>query len=376
MKIDEFKLERYFAKYEFSTKYLLSSSDCDGYSLEYILQCANSDELKLWNNLKFGYTDSAGSLFLREIIASQYKTMNTENIVVLSPGEANFILMNVALEAGDEVVCMAPAYQSLYQIAVNLGCKLKYWYPDEESLSYNIYDLDKLVSSKTKMLILNFPHNPTGFLPTREELDKIIDISRKNNVLLFSDEMYYKLVHNESDNIPSICDLYENSISLWGMAKSFGLAGLRLGWIATKRNDLIKKILSFKDYLTICNNAAGEVLSAIAINHKEKFINPNIDKIIKNKKLFESFVNKNSNLLSFNSPKAGSTALVKFNIKTSAYEYSEQMVKNTGIMLVPSEMFDYGTKHARIGFGRENFPEILEVWQRDISYKLLVDSSK
>ncbi|MDD4149544.1 MAG: hypothetical protein PHE33_05900, partial [Bacteroidales bacterium] len=107
MKIKHFKLERYFAKYEFSTKYLISSSDCDGYSLEYILSCANKDELDLWNNLKFGYTDSSGSDFLRESISNQYLTINPDNVVVMSPGEANFILMNVLLERGDEVVCMA-----------------------------------------------------------------------------------------------------------------------------------------------------------------------------------------------------------------------------------------------------------------------------
>lgn len=366
MKIDPFKLERYFAKYEFSTKYLISSSDCDGYSLDYILSCADKEELKLWNNLKFGYTDSAGSEFLRKAISAQYSSIKTDEILVMSPGEANFILMNVLLEPGDEVVCMAPAYQSLYQVAKSLGAKINWWKFDKTTGTYDSADLKNIVTPETKLLIVNFPHNPTGFIPGREELDKIIEIARENNVIILSDEMYHQLVHNEADNIPPLCDLYENAVSLWGMAKSFGLAGLRFGWLASHRKDLLEKIAAFKDYLSICNNSAGEVLSFIALNHKEKFINPNIEKITLNKKLFSEFAMRYPGLVEFVQPKAGSTAFVKLKIGIPALDYCEELVKQTGIMMVPSEMFEYGNSHVRIGFGRENFYEALLVWEQYI----------
>ncbi len=370
MKIEPFKLERYFAKYEFSTKYLMSSSDCDGYSLEYILSCANEEEMKLWNNLKFGYTDSAGSEFLRIAISAQYTTINADEILVMSPGEANFILMNVLLEPGDEVICMAPAYQSLYQVAKSIGANVKWWQFDELEQKYHVEDLNKLVTAKTKLIIVNFPHNPTGYIPAIEELKRIVEIAKKNNVVLFSDEMYHQIVHDETNAIPSICDLYENAISLWGMAKSFGLAGMRFGWLASKRKDILEKIASFKDYLSICNNAAGEVLSLIALNHKEKFINPNVEKIIRNKLLFREFANRHSQLISFHDTLAGSTALVKLNGTVPAYEYCEKLVENTGLMIVPSEMFEYGNSHLRIGFGRENFGECIVVWDKYIVEKV------
>jgi len=359
------KLERYFAKYEFSTKYLISSSDCDGYSLEYILSCANRDELDLWDNLKFGYTDSKGSEFLRESIVSQYKTLDVNNVLVMSPGEANFILMNTVLNKADEVICMYPSYQSLYQVAVSLGAVIKWWKFNSHQ-NYQVQDLESLLSEKTKLLVLNFPHNPTGFLPSTDDLNKIISLARKYNLLIFSDEMYHQLVHDASRQIPSICDLYENSVCLWGMAKSFGLAGLRFGWIASHRADILQKMASFKDYLSICNNAAGEVLTYIALNHKEKFINPNIEKIVKNKKSFSEFVRRNSDLLEFIEPNAGSTALVKLNIDCSSLDYCDKLVSKTGIMMVPSEMFDFGDSHVRIGFGRENFVEALKVWENYI----------
>ena len=95
MNIKEFKLERYFAKHEFNAKYLLSSSDCDGYELKYLLEVASRSELDLWKNMKFGYTESEGNPILREAILQYYKIKDIENVVVASPGELNFITMNV-----------------------------------------------------------------------------------------------------------------------------------------------------------------------------------------------------------------------------------------------------------------------------------------
>jgi aspartate/methionine/tyrosine aminotransferase len=366
MQIKPFKLERYFAKYEFSTKYLLSSSDCDGYSMDYVLNCADAEEKKRWNTITLGYTDSQGSLFLRETIAKQYKTITPEEVFVLSPGEANFILMNVLLKRGDHVVCMAPAYQSLYQVCKSIGCKISWWKPEnEDNWNYNPEQLKSLIQKNTKLIIVNFPHNPTGFLPTQQQLNQIIEIARSQNIVLFSDEMYHQLVHQPTLNIPSLADLYENAISLWGMAKSFGLAGLRLGWVATKNHELLQKMVEYKDYLSICNNPMSEALSVIALNHKELFIQPNLEKIIKNKTLFKAFTSKTKGLFQFTPPNAGSTAFVKINT-TQALVFSEKLVEKTGIMLVPSEMFEYGTSHVRIGFGRENMPEILDLLETSL----------
>ncbi|MFA8342823.1 MAG: aminotransferase class I/II-fold pyridoxal phosphate-dependent enzyme [Rhodothermaceae bacterium] len=367
MKIDDFKLERYFAKYEFQTKYLLSSSDCDGYSLKYILDKASPEELKIWENQKFGYTESTGNPFLRESISQFYTKISPENIVVSSPGEANFILMNTLLEKTDHVICMSPAYQSLYQVVKSIDCELSYWEPDETTWKFDPNSLEKLIRPNTKLIIINFPHNPTGAFPALDELNKIVEIAKKNDIWLFSDEMYRKLTINNTPDIPPVCDLYEKGVSLWGMAKTFGLAGLRIGWVASQDTALLEKIVSYKDYLTICNSAPSEILSAIALNHSNDFIKPNLEKIEKNISLFSKFILDFNSIFNFIMPKAGSTGFVKLHIKEPAFEFSEKLVKDTGIMTIPSELFEYGDKHIRIGFGRENFPEIIEILSSYIS---------
>lgn len=362
MQIEDFKLERYFAKYEFQAKYLLSSSDCDGYSMKYVLENADTDELKLWENLKFGYTESAGNPILRESISNFYKKITPENIVVSSPGEVNFILMNTLLQKNDHVICMSPAYQSLYQVVKSINCDLSFWKPDEKSWYFNADELEKLIKKNTKLIIINFPHNPTGAFPSKKELEKIVEIAKKNNIWLFSDEMYRLLTLGNTPDIPSVCDLYEKGVSLWGMAKTFGLAGLRIGWVTSKDKKLLEKIVAYKDYLTICNSAPSEILSVIALNHKENFVNPNLKKITQNIKFFTDFAKKHQSIIDFIPPKAGSTGFIKLNIPETTFEFSENMVKKTGIMTVPSEMFDFGSKHIRIGFGRENFPQVLEIF--------------
>ena len=147
------------------------------------------------------------------------------------------------------------------------------------------------------------------------------------------------------------------------MAKSFGLAGLRLGWIATRNTKILEEVMAYKDYLTICNNAMSEVLSLIAINHKEKFIPHNILKIKSNVDHFTKFQAAHENVFDFVRPKGGSTAFIKLKTKESALDYSERLVKEAGVMLLPSEMFDYGSRFARIGFGRKNMPEALAAWE-------------
>ncbi|MDD2564903.1 MAG: aminotransferase class I/II-fold pyridoxal phosphate-dependent enzyme [Salinivirgaceae bacterium] len=360
MKINDFKLERYFAKHEFTAKYLLSSSDCDGYELKYLLENASKDELDLWEGMKLGYTDSVGNPLLREAILRYYKINTIENVVVASPGELNFISMNVLLNPKDHVISVFPCYQSLSEVVTSIGCELSFWKPTPDTWEFSTADLEKLIRKNTKLIILNFPHNPTGSYLTREQLDEIVRIAKSHDVHIFSDEMYHKLIIDDIEELPPISDIYEKGISLWGTSKTFGLAGLRTGWLVTHDTGFLRKVVAFKDYLSICNSAPSEILSIIALNNIEKFLPQNIEKIRKNISLFGQFVAEHQIISSFIPPKAGSTSFIKLNIENSSLEFSNHLVEKTGIMTVPSEMFDYSGKYIRVGFGRNNMPEVLE----------------
>lgn len=367
MKIKDFKLERYFAKHEFTAKYLLSSSDCDGYELKYVLENASKSELELWEGMKLGYTESEGGSILREAIVQYYKIKTIDHVVVASPGELNFISMNVLLNFGDHVITVSPSYQSLYEVVRSIGCTLSYWEPNQNTWEFNTDDLKKLIKSNTKLIILNFPHNPTGSYLTREQLNEIVAIAREQDLYIFSDEMYRKLIIDTLEELPPLCDLYEKGISLWGTSKSFGLAGLRIGWLVAQDIDFLRQVVAFKDYLSICNSTPAEILSVIALNHIDQFLLPNIKKIKENVLLFTQFANAHDVIDSFVPPKAGSTAFVKLNLENSSLDFSNRLVKEAGIMTVPAEMFEYPGTYIRVGFGRRSFPEVLEVFDKYLS---------
>lgn len=363
MKLKPFALERYFAQHEFSAKYLLSSSDCDGLSMSEVLNLATREERKQWDELKLGYTESKGWPALRESIASLYQNILPEEVVVMSPGEVNFIAMHVQLEKGDHVICMAPAYQSLYEVVNGLGCELTFWNPapNHNDWYYDPEDLKKLFRSNTKLLIINFPHNPTGYIPSQDEYQKIIQLAEEHRVTIFSDEMYHGLERNVKDRLTPLCEISDRGISLWGMAKTFALAGVRLGWMVCRDAPLREEIAAFKDYLTICSSGPSEVLSWIALNHHKVIVESNREKINTNIRLFSSFCDQHPETFTFVPPRAGSTGFVKLNLPETALSFSERLIKDTGIMTLPSEMFEFGDRHLRIGFGRKNMPETLSV---------------
>lgn len=364
MKLKPFELERYFAKYEFSAKYLLSSSDCDGISQKDLLDHADSELKKMWDTLRLGYTESLGNPLLREEISKLYQSIKSNQVLVITPEEGIYIVLNTLLEHGDNVICTFPGYQSLYEVAQGLGCTVTKWLPDEiNGWRFDPDNLEKNIKPNTKLIIINFPHNPTGYLPTKEDFDRIIEIAKEHNLYVLSDEMYRFLEQHDSLRLPSASDVYENAISLFGMSKTFGMAGVRIGWLTTQNVDSYNKFATFKDYTTICSSAPSELLSIMALREKTTIIQNHKEKIAKNLLLLEDFFNKHKDVFSWVKPKAGTICFPKLEVSKSSYDFCEDVVKESGVMVLPSTVYSYDDKHIRIGFGRQNMPKALEVFE-------------
>ena len=364
MDLKPFKLERYFAQYEFSVKYQLSSSDCDGLLQSDLIGMADQETAKLWQGLALGYTESLGHPLLREEISMLYQGISAENCLVIVPEEGIFIALNSILREGDHVICTFPGYQSLYELAQGLGCEVTKWEPEEQNgWRFDPDFLKDHIKPNTKLVIVNFPHNPTGYYPPKEEYQKIIDLARENDLYLFSDEMYRFLEYDSAGKLPSACEVYEKALSLFGMSKTFGMAGVRLGWLVTKDADLFAKMAAFKDYTTICGSAPGEILSIIALRSKEKIIERHLARINRNLALLDAFFEEFDDRFEWIRPKAGTIAFPKLKGILLASDFCRKVVQDANIMLLPSTVFDYGNKHFRLGFGRENMPEVLEIFR-------------
>jgi aspartate/methionine/tyrosine aminotransferase len=362
MQISPFKLERYFAQYEFKVKYLLSPSDCEGLALGELLQLATPESLALWNELKLGYTESPGHPLLRAEVSKLYQSITLDDVMIAAPEEAIFVAMHTLLKPCDHVIALFPAYQSLYEIARGIGCDVTPW-PFELGAGGWRLDLDRLEKSltdRTRLLVLNFPHNPTGYLASRHELDSMIEFARKHHLYVFCDEMYRLLEYDSSHRLPSMCDLYEKGIALSGLSKAFALPGLRIGWLATQDRAMLERWLAFKDYTTICSSAPSEVLGIIALQAQDAILARNLGIIHKNLLVAERFFAEQGERFVWIRPQAGSIAFPKWMGESPVEQFCQGVLDRQGVMIVPGSIFDFPGNHFRLGLGRRNLDEVLQ----------------
>ena len=360
MKIEPFALERYFAKHEFSARYLLSSSDCEAFSMAELLSMADKGTNYLWNELNLGYTETPGHPLLRETIAEIYSGIDPQEILVLAPSEGIFLLMHALLESGDHVVCTFPGYQSLFEVARSIGCEVSTWEPDElQNWHFDLGYLEANLRDETRLVVVNFPHNPTGAALSKEDFEALIDLVKKRGIYLLSDEMYSFLEVAPGSTLPAACELYERAFSLFGLSKTFGMPGLRIGWLASQDQPALEQVSLLKDYTTICSSAPSEVLAIMALQSRETIIAQQLERIHRNLAVLDEFFHEHRDHFRWNRPTGSSVCFPRMLTVQDTFAFCEQLVAETGIMLVPSRMFQYGDHHIRVGFGRENLPEVL-----------------
>jgi aspartate/methionine/tyrosine aminotransferase len=356
-----FKIERYFARYEFSAPHLLSCSDCEPLKKSELLHLADEELHTRWESLWIGYTDSQGEPYLRHEITKLYTKLQSEQVMVVVPIEGIFLTMHTLLQKDDHCIVTFPGYQSLYEVARSLGCQVSYWEPDEEKGWYfDIAKLKSLLKDTTKLIVINFPHNPTGAMLTTEQLNELVALARSRSISIFSDEMYLKLEADQNKKVASVADLYEYGIALAGMSKSFSLPGLRIGWLASQNKQFIESAMMLKDYTTICSSAPSQVLAAMGLRSKEIILGNNRRLIADNVRILNTWIEKHKELFSWVAPQGGSVGFVRYAGKEGVYALAQRLLAQEGLMILPSTVFDYGDAHWRIGLGRKNVPELLE----------------
>jgi aspartate/methionine/tyrosine aminotransferase len=328
-----------------------------------LLSMADEETRRLWEDLRLGYTEPSGHPMLREAIAEIYGQIRADDILVVVPEEGIFLLMHALLESGDHVICTFPAYQSLYEVARSVGCEVSTWEPDEERRwCFDIGQLEEKMRSNTKLVVVNFPHNPTGHIPSREDFQALIDLVRRRGVYLFSDEMFRFLEVDAGSTLPSGCELYDRAFSLFGLSKAFGLPGLRLGWIVSQDDETIKRMTDLKHYTTICNSAPSEILSIMALRSRSTIIDQQLRRVHKNITVLEAFFAEYDDCFGWNRPVGGSICFPRLLLTQGASKFCEDLVRETAIMLAPSSVFHFGDHHVRIGFGRENLPKVIKLF--------------
>jgi aspartate/methionine/tyrosine aminotransferase len=381
-----FALERFFAKHEFSARYLLSASDCQGPAMAELVAGADTDLRARWEGLRLGYTESQGLPELRTQIAASYEQVGAEQVLVAAPEELIFLTMLALLSPGDHVVCTFPGYQSLYELARSIGCTVDLWEPVEEPAGAEdapavgeqvgtakpagaawVFDpagLEAVLHPRTKLVVWNFPHNPTGALPSPGDFARMVEAVSRAGAWLFSDEMYRLLEPAPHLLLSSAVDLYDKAVSLAGMSKAFGLAGLRIGWLAARDEAFMTRVQTLKDYTTICSSAPSELLALMGLRAADTILAANRARIASNGEVAARFFARHSGVLRWAPPQAGTVCLPRLldspPAAGGAEEFCARVLRQTGALLLPSTVYGYGDSHFRLGLGREDLTAGLE----------------
>lgn len=354
-----FQLERYFEKWEFQTPYLLCSSDNETLPVKDLLAMADEESLRLWENLDLGYTHVTGHPLLKQEIAGLYRKSSV--CTFAGAGEGIFTALSLLVNNGDHVIAPFPCYQSLIELPRSRGADVSL-YPIREygdGWRFELDDLIRVLRPNTRLIILNFPHNPTSAHIDQKTLEQIITCARRSNAYIFSDEVY-RFSEHDGPATPPAADLYEKGISLGVMSKAFGLAGLRVGWIATQDKEILEQCMNFKCYMSLCNSSSSEIQALMALRAKEKILERNLSIIVNNLDVLDSFFNTYQDLFSWKRPKAGSTTFPKLLSQQTIEDFSQELIAKAGILLLPGSVYEYPGNYFRLGFGRKNLPLVLD----------------
>ena len=360
MKFEEFELERNQSLFEHEVDYNLSESGLHPLPLRSILTEHEQQEL-LDTELIYGYT--TGTPLLREKISELYPGADFDNVLATSgSAEANFITVMTLLEPGDELIYMVPNYLQIRGIARSFGIKVKEL-PLREELGWqwDMKELESVISSKTKMIGVCHPNNPTGSIISKENMGTIIDIASKNDCWILSDEVYRGAELNGIES-PSFYGNYEKTIVNAGLSKAYRLPGLRVGWTVGPK-DYIKKAWAFHDYTSISIAYHSDWVASRILDTKRRkqILDGTKQHLNQNMNTLAEWIDTCDGKLSLSPPKAGAIAFVRIKMDIPSQELTYHIRDNFSVLLTAGKWFGL-EGFLRFGYGPPNeyFIEALE----------------
>jgi aspartate/methionine/tyrosine aminotransferase len=371
--LPDFKLEAYFSRWEFKARYHLTASDAQSMTLRDLLAMAGPDDAKAFDELWLGYTETFGGADLREAIARTYDHRTPQDILCFAGAEEGiYIASHVLLEAGDHAIVLTPNYQAAETIPLSICAVTGVALDPEQDWDLDIDRVAAAIRPNTKLISINFPHNPTGKIIKPHVLNALVALCRRHGIWLFSDEVYRLLGPDENSHLPPVADIYERGLSLNVMSKAYGLPGLRIGWIACGDRTVLARMERMKHYLSICNAAPSEFLAQVALKHAERILARNNTLIRNNLALLDEFFADYPDLFVWSPSDGGCVGYPRYIGPGSVDDFTTTLVEQAGVLLLPSGLYrsDLGPTpddRFRIGFGRANLAEGLAAFRAHLT---------
>lgn len=335
--------------------------------IDFAKENGDDDLIELYNDHSLGYAENGGSLDLREELATLYgPEIGAENIVVFPGAQTGMTITTQAmLHQGDHAIVVTPSYQSLEEGIKYAGSDFtRVVLSPDDNWQLDVSAVEDAIRGNTKYIVLNDPHNPSGALLSADVKRDLVALAEKNNILIFSDEVYRLLELDPADRSKSIAEMTENGLALGTMAKPFGAGGLCIGWVACQDKAIIEKLQKAQHLFAVCFSRAGEIQAMMVLRSREKIVQKNMDIIHENLKLLDTYFSNNEDLFEWMEPQAGGTGFVKFKGPMTSDELAEELLEQE-ILVFGSAIFDCDEQlkqYFRIGFSRRTMPASLKAF--------------
>jgi aspartate/methionine/tyrosine aminotransferase len=354
-----FRLEEHLGVWEFSAKHHLTASDAETLTIEELLAYADPEERERFERLPLSYAPTWGGEELRAAIAELYDNLGAEHVLTFAGAEeALFWVLQELVGPGDHALVTVPNYQSFETIPLTAGAEVEGivldpaagWEPD-------VAEIARRLRPTTKLVAVNFPNNPTGAICSQENWRALVDLCAEHGATLLSDEVYRGLETDEARRLPQAAELSDSAVSLNVMSKSYGLPGLRIGWLATRRRDLLERLERRKHYTSICNATPSEALATIALRNGPAIQARNRDLIATNVPLFAALFAAHPEKLEWEAPAGGCVSFPRYLGDDGVETFCRELVETEGVVLLPasiyaSELGPVPEDRFRIGVGR------------------------
>jgi aspartate/methionine/tyrosine aminotransferase len=361
--LPDFRLETHFSKWEFKARYHMTASDAESMSLPDLLAMASPEDRAGFENMWLGYTETYGAPDLREAIAGTFMRQSADDILCFAgASEGIFAANTVLLEKDSHAIVVTPNYQSHETMPIAICEATGVPLDPNDNWSLDIDRIAAAIRPNTKLVTINFPHNPTGAILPLERYRALIALCRTHGIYILHDEIFNGLGASDAEHLPYIADEYERGLSLGVMSKSYGLPGLRVGWIACQDREVLSKMERLKHYLSICNSGPSERLTMIALNNREKILARNCAIVDENLPKWDAFFARHSDLFEWQRPDGACMGFPRYKGSDGVEAFCASLVEESGVLFLPSTIYssELGptpTDRFRLGFGRRNLDE-------------------
>ena len=270
-----FRLEEYLGEWEFKVRYHLTASDAQSMTIEELLalgtEAEEAADREGLMKLPLSYIETWGTPELRQAVAGTYEQVDADHVLPFAGAEeALFWAMQELAGPGDHAVVTVPCYQAMETVTLATGADVSALVPRrEDGWALDLDDLRGLLRPNTKLVAVNYPHNPTGYVPDEATFRELVALCDERGIRLFCDEVYRGIEIDPARTLPQAADLSETAVSLNVASKAYGLPGLRIGWLACRDRALLERLEKRKHYTSICNAGPAEYLAAVALRHRE-----------------------------------------------------------------------------------------------------------